>query len=62
MHTNIATALLEHIKQRKLDNYFEMEERLMSKATLSQSLMDVITDPEAGKPEDKVTSPSVTNY
>ncbi|KAK7098909.1 sec1 family domain-containing protein 1-like [Littorina saxatilis] len=53
MHTNIATALLDHIKHRKLDNYFEMEERMMSKSTLSQSLMDIITDPEAGTPEDK---------
>ncbi|XP_064599833.1 sec1 family domain-containing protein 1-like [Liolophura sinensis] len=54
MHMNLATALLDHIKSRKLDIYFEMEEKMMSKSQLDKSLMDIITNPEAGTPEDKV--------
>lgn len=53
MHTNIATALLDQIKSRKLDVYFETEEKLMSKALLD-NLMEIISDPEAGMPEDKL--------
>ena len=54
---------------RKLDVYFEMEEKLMSKQTLDKSLMDVISDPDAGTPEDKmrlfiiyyICTPSITD-
>ncbi|XP_054709105.1 sec1 family domain-containing protein 1-like [Uloborus diversus] len=34
MHMTIATAILDHIKSRKLDVYFEIEEKIMGKATL----------------------------
>ncbi|XP_063102499.1 sec1 family domain-containing protein 1 isoform X2 [Cavia porcellus] len=89
LHTNVATAVLEHIKQtflldidwqqhssyqclylikvlrrtelfhkvtgmaRKLDVYFEYEEKIMSKTTLDKSLLDIISDPD-GTPEDKM--------
>ncbi|XP_061676539.1 sec1 family domain-containing protein 1 [Syngnathoides biaculeatus] len=54
LHTNVATAVLDHIKTRKLDVYFEYEEKLMSKSTLDKSLLDIISDPDAGTPEDKM--------
>ncbi|XP_074006125.1 sec1 family domain-containing protein 1 isoform X1 [Numenius arquata] len=54
LHTNVATAVLEHIKSRKLDVYFEYEEKIMSKSTLDKSLLDVISDPDGGTPEDKM--------
>uniref|UniRef100_A0A8C9W174 Sec1 family domain-containing protein 1 n=1 Tax=Scleropages formosus TaxID=113540 RepID=A0A8C9W174_SCLFO len=54
LHTNVATAVLDHIKTRKLDVYFEYEEKLMSKSTLDKSLLDMISDPDAGTPEDKM--------
>uniref|UniRef100_A0A5F8HDN3 Sec1 family domain containing 1 n=2 Tax=Monodelphis domestica TaxID=13616 RepID=A0A5F8HDN3_MONDO len=54
LHTNVATAVLEHIKTRKLDVYFEYEEKIMSKTTLDKSLLDMISDPDAGTPEDKM--------
>ncbi|XP_077421344.1 sec1 family domain-containing protein 1 [Vanacampus margaritifer] len=54
LHTNVATAVLDHIKSRKLDVYFEYEEKLMSKSTLDKSILDIISDPDAGTPEDKM--------
>ncbi|KAG1972651.1 sec1 family domain-containing protein 1 isoform d [Pimephales promelas] len=54
LHTNVATAVLDHIKSRKLDVYFEYEEKLMSKSMLDKSLLDIISDPDAGTAEDKM--------
>ena len=34
MHTNIATALLDEIKERKLDTFFEAEEKMITKSTM----------------------------
>ncbi|CAG14692.1 unnamed protein product, partial [Tetraodon nigroviridis] len=41
-------------QSRKLDVYFEYEEKLMSKSTLDKSLLDIISDPDAGTAEDKM--------
>jgi hypothetical protein len=54
MHTNIATALLEQIKERKLDVFFEMEDRMISKSSLDKTVLDMISDTTAGTPEDKM--------
>lgn len=58
MHTSLATAILEQIKLRRLDTFFELEEKVMSGKMayeqMSKSILDTIEDPEAGTPEDKL--------
>lgn len=54
MHTKIATSILNFIKSRRLDSFFELEEKIMSKQTLDRPLIDVIKDPEFGMAEDKM--------
>ena len=41
MHTSLATAILDQIKLRKLDLFFELEEKILSKQNLDKSLMQV---------------------
>jgi hypothetical protein len=36
MHTSLATAVLECIKKRRLDLFFELEEKIMSGTTLDK--------------------------
>ncbi|TKR76911.1 hypothetical protein L596_017981 [Steinernema carpocapsae] len=48
MHTNVATAVLDHIKHRKLDELFETEEKLLNRQMLDAPLIDqmkICTDP-----------------
>lgn len=54
MHTTIATGILNAIKCRRLDTFFEIEEKIMSKQTLDKSILDIINDPDHGTPEDKL--------
>ena len=54
MHCSLATSVLDSIKQRRLDVFFELEEKLMSATPLDRSLMEVLTDPENISPEDKL--------
>ncbi|KZF19564.1 snare docking complex subunit [Xylona heveae TC161] len=53
MHMNIATALLKGIKDRQLDNYYQIEENV-TKQTKAQ-ILDIINDEAKGKePLDKL--------
>lgn len=53
MHMNIATTLLQGIKDRQLDNFFQTEENI-TKQTKAQ-ILDLLNDPEKGKePLDKL--------
>jgi hypothetical protein len=53
MHMNIATALLKGIKERQLDNFFQLEEDI-KKQTKAQ-MLELISDPDKGKePLDKL--------
>ncbi|XP_066244847.1 protein sly1 homolog [Euwallacea similis] len=55
MHTSLATAILNNIKARKLDTFFELEEKIMSKTQqLEKSILEIIADPEAGSIDDKL--------
>ncbi|RWS30845.1 sec1 family domain-containing protein 1-like protein [Leptotrombidium deliense] len=54
MHTTIATTVLSHIKNRKLDIYFETEEKILSKTVGDKSPMEILNDPESGSIEDKL--------
>lgn len=61
MHTTIATSILDEIKARKLDIYFEIEEKILSKASsassfasVMQEALDFISNPESGSPVDKI--------
>jgi 3D (Asp-Asp-Asp) domain-containing protein len=61
MHTTIATSILDQIKTRKLDIYFETEEKILSRASsassfaaIIQEALDFISNPGSGHPVDKI--------
>ncbi|ORZ21153.1 Sec1-like protein [Absidia repens] len=52
MHMNVATSLLNHIKDRQLDTFFQIEESITKQA--KTLLLETINDPEKKNPEDKM--------
>jgi hypothetical protein len=54
MHTTIATAILDQIKARKLDVYFELEEKILSRTVIDKDLAELFQDTTAGTAEDKL--------
>ncbi|CAI5444323.1 unnamed protein product [Caenorhabditis angaria] len=42
LHTNVATTLLDVIKDRKLDQLFELEQKLLQHSQLDQSILNIL--------------------
>ncbi|KAF2358376.1 Sec1-like protein [Trinorchestia longiramus] len=53
-HMSIAMGLLDHIKKRKLDVFFETEEKIMGRTTLEKPLTELLSEDGCGSASDKL--------
>merc|ERR1712032_369133 len=55
MHTNIATSILNEVKERRLDEYFELEDQFSTQSVSSSvsQLRELLSDREKGTCLDK---------
>eukprot|EP01134_Creolimax_fragrantissima_P003118 CFRG3118T1 len=54
LHTTLAWALLDQIKERALDNFFEIEDRCMRRVALDQPIVSYLKLGAKGTPNDKL--------
>eukprot|EP00002_Diphylleia_rotans_P032663 TRINITY_DN6876_c0_g1_i1.p1 TRINITY_DN6876_c0_g1~~TRINITY_DN6876_c0_g1_i1.p1 ORF type:complete len:564 (+),score=129.41 TRINITY_DN6876_c0_g1_i1:60-1751(+) len=55
MHTLIATVILDKVKERRLDEFFMMEESILIKGSIDKKkLMSMVQDPAYGLPQDRM--------
>ena len=52
-HMGLLSAVMELIKSRRLDAFYELEEEILNKKTLSRPILEVLSDGELENPRDK---------
>ncbi|EDQ88702.1 uncharacterized protein MONBRDRAFT_32644 [Monosiga brevicollis MX1] len=53
-HMSLLTSIMDNLSSRKLDEYFQTEEEVMNKKTVSIPVLDMLKNPEAGTLEDRL--------
>lgn len=54
IHTKIATYVLEFIKKRHMDMFFEIEEKITSKVAIDRSISEILREKDKGTADDKM--------
>ncbi|KAK2711884.1 hypothetical protein QYM36_012867 [Artemia franciscana] len=54
VHISLVQAIMDQVKTRHLNVYFELETKIMSKPNVERSLSEILSDPSIGSPEDKL--------